>query len=1183
MSTPDPGGHPPRPAGPKPVFVDPTGRRGKNLQALAVGVGGVMLLVIVFFTLSLLAIPALPHLPGLGPEARRAARPAIPPRPARGRLLEARERRNLMKQIAEDQRRQGAARAAAAPHTGADSSRARHASPPPAGRVITAAFYAGWQESGIHSLRANADHLTHLFPVWLRVDAEGQGLDTRDWDPGLSPRNVEVLQICRDRRIEIHPVLSNAHEGVFDSTRAHRLLSDPVHQDRLARATRDWLVGHGFRGLNVDLENLQAEDVDRVPGFLTRLRRAFAHDSLTLSFDLAIEGRAPQAASVAHTCDFFVLMGYDQHSRYNPAGALCGARWFEGALDHALESIPASKLVCGIGGYAYDWTNGKPPADPLTYQQAVSEATDEHPDDTPEDIVDFDPRELNATFEYTDDAGRPHEVWMLDAISAANERTLALDRGVHSTAVWVLGSEDPDLWGFVDRAHPEAPPDSSRLSATHYPFDVDFVGDGELLSVHSEPKDGQRTLERDRTTGLFTDESYHRFPSPFVLAREGYQPKAIALTFDDGPAYPWTGEVLDELARDSVKATFFVVGRNAELHPDLIHRIWNESHEIGNHTFTHPNLAAISPRQAQLELTATQRVIEAELGRSTVLFRPPYNADAEPASAEEVTPIIRAADLGYVTVGETLDPEDWQLEENDSTGTPRQRTAADIANAVLQKVADSRGNAVLLHDGGGDRSRTVNALRILIPELKREGYHFVTVSTLIGLGRDQVMPALGPRDRAVRGVDRVTFEAAFVVETFLYWAFLTAIGLGTARVLWVTTLALLAARAQARRTPPEVHGLSVGVLIAAFNEERVIAATVRAALASDVPPTEVIVVDDGSKDDTSGEVEKIAAVDPRVRLVRQTNAGKAAAMNRALAESHSDVLVCLDADTVIASDAIGRLVRHFGDARVAAVAGNVKVGNHVNLWTRWQSIEYIVSQNLDRRANGLLNAISVVPGAVGAWRRTAIAEVGGLQSDTLAEDMDLTWRLRRAGWTIENETEAFGYTEVPDSMASLLQQRFRWTYGTLQCLWKHRGALGRYGWFGRVGLPSLWLFQIGYQLLSPIVDLQVVLTLITVGISYVSGVIVTREWQPLPQAIEACTDIVTMFGLFFLLELMGGLVAYRLDRERKRDLFWLFWQRFIYRQIMYGVALRSIAKAIGGRRAGWGKLERQGTAQATTT
>jgi len=1136
------------------------------VQLLAVASGAILLVVVSLFMLSLVVVPTLPQLRGLGPEAQRAARPRLPARPTRERLLAARERASLLRAIVQDERLHAARHAPSPARANADSA------------AITGAFYASWQEAGIHSLRANADHLTHLFPVWLRLDATGKGLDTRDWDPGLTPRNVEVLKLCRDHHVEIHPVLSNADQGVFDPARAHLLLADTAGQTALAHTVRDWIVSHGFRGLNVDLENLAPGDPERVPGFLARLRRAFAADRLALSFDLEVEGQVPSAALVARYCDFVVLMGYDQHGRQDPPGPLSGIRWFEQALDRALKAIPPSRLVCGIGGYGYDWMRGRPTADALTYQQAISLANDQRPDERPEDVIDFDTSDLNATFEYHDDDGQAHEVWFLDATSAANQRTLALARGVRGTVVWVLGSEDPDVWGLVDRAHPDAPPDSTHLATTRYPFDVDFQGDGELLAMRSFPKDGSRTLERDRATGLFTDETYHAYPSPFVVSREGYQPKTIALTFDDGPAWPYTAQILDVLAADSVHATFFVVGQNAERHPELVRRMWDEGHEIGNHTFTHPNLAEVSDQRAQLELNATRRVIESELGRSTVLFRAPFSADAEPTTADEVTPIRRAAELGYVTVGATIDPEDWNLVEGDDHGASRARTSWDIAIAVLKQVHDLRGNAVLLHDGGGDRSRTVEALRMLIPALKREGYRFVTTSTLAGLTRDQVMPLPAPHERALRGVDRATFEVSFLVQTFLYWAFLTAIGLGAARVLWVTSLALIAARRE--RPLPDRPELSVSVLIAAYNEHNVIAHTIEAALAGIHAPIEVIVVDDGSTDGTPEVIAPLVEQDARVRLIRQANAGKAVAMNRAVAAASGDVLVCLDADTIIAASAIGRLVRHFADPGVGAVAGNVKVGNRVNLWTQWQSIEYIVSQNLDRRANALLNAVTVVPGAIGAWRRDAVATVGGYLTDTLAEDMDLTWRLRRAGWRIANEPWAMGFTEVPDHLAGLLRQRFRWTFGTLQCLWKHRDALGRYGWFGRATLPSLWLFQIGYQVLSPLIDLQVLLTLLRVATAYFSSAIVTREWRPMPQAVEACAGIVTLFVFFFLLELLGALVAYRLDRERARSLWWLFWQRFVYRQIMYVVALQSIARAIAGRRAGWGKLERRGNARA---
>jgi poly-beta-1,6 N-acetyl-D-glucosamine synthase len=1131
--------------------------------------GGLLTLLFVVmttvFVLSLLLVPVLPQ--RRGDSTRHTLRASVVRLPSRQsrlrRHLLLRTREALFRQIAREEQR-------------------LRKFPAPASHAprIVAAFYTTWQETGLHSLRANADRLTHLLPEWLHLSRDGGSLDLYDWDPALVPHNRDVLQIARQHGLAVMPVLNNAEEGRFDPQRVHRLLTNPSTQRSLALQIRDWLVQNGLQGINIDFENLYHEDYTRLASWIRLLRDTLRPAGLLVSVDIEAGSGTVYWREVSAASDFVVMMAYDEHYAGGTPGPVASLGWTRRLLEQALKVIPAEKVVLGIGNYAYDWSDSSKTAETLTFQEAILRARDNRPDEPPQQVIDFDSQALNPTFTYTDDDGIFHEVWFLDAVTAANQWSLGNRLGVRGAALWVLGSEDPSLWNVLGKDRGFQPPDWQSLRHIAYPYDIEFSGQGEILSVAAMPQRGERTVEIDPSTGLCADEEYLRFPSTFVLQRTGYHPQWLALTFDDGPSEPYTGQILDELRRLGVRATFFVIGENAEHHPDLVRRIWEEGHEIGSHTFTHPNMGAVPTRRARLELNATQRILQSILGRSTLLFRPPYNADAEPSSAEEVRPIQIASQMGYLTVGELIDPQDWNLQPRGAGPGMRKRTAEDIAQQTIQQVVAGTGNVILLHDGGGDRSQTVRALSIIVPELQRRGYRFVTVSELLGTSRDKIMPPLSAKDTVLIGVDRVLFEVNYWTDIFLRLAFLAAIALAILRVGTVVPLALLGAVRERRSQAPLSDHPSVSVLIAAYNEQKVIGRTIQAVLDSGYSPLEVIVVDDGSIDGTAQEVQRLFGAHPQVRLICQPNQGKAAALNNAIQHATGEILVALDADTIFLPNTIANLVRRFADPRVGAVAGNVKVGNRINVLTRWQAIEYITSQNLDRRAYALLNAVTVVPGAVGAWRRAAVLQAGGYERDTMAEDMDLTWRLRRAGWRIETANDAIGLTEAPDNLKGLFRQRFRWAYGTLQCLWKHRDALGRYGWFGWVMLPSLWLFQVLFQVLSPLVDLQVAWTLVNVGEAWLTRGLLRQDWQPLPQAVAALSQIGFLYALFFAIELLAGIVAFRLDRERMRLLWWLFWQRFVYRQLMYAVMIKSVLTALQGVRAGWSKLERKGTVQA---
>jgi cellulose synthase/poly-beta-1,6-N-acetylglucosamine synthase-like glycosyltransferase len=356
-----------------------------------------------------------------------------------------------------------------------------------------------------------------------------------------------------------------------------------------------------------------------------------------------------------------------------------------------------------------------------------------------------------------------------------------------------------------------------------------------------------------------------------------------------------------------------------------------------------------------------------------------------------------------------------------------------------------------------------------------------------------------------------------------------------------------------RRFDPSFHP-PVSVIIPAHNESGVIIETVRAIVDNGYPNLEVLVMDDGSTDGTADLVTQHFGIDSRVRVHRQPKAGKVAALNRALAFALYDIVVTVDADTTLEPGAIAKLARHFVNPETGAVSGNVRVGNRRAGITRFQSIEYICAFNLERRALDLLNAITVVPGATGGWRKRAIQEAGGFSADSLAEDTDLTLALRRLGYGIRYDDEAIAYTEVPESTATLLRQRFRWLYGTLQSAWKYRGVLfrPRYGTLGFIGLPCIWVFQMALPLISPVAEIAMVTAL--------AG----GRWE-----------IVVLYGsALFTLELLAGLLAYALEGARPDDLVLLPAQRIYYRAVLLYVAARALIAAIKGAWVEWVKIER---------
>ncbi|MFU8851002.1 bifunctional polysaccharide deacetylase/glycosyltransferase family 2 protein [Micromonospora sp. SL1-18] len=622
-------------------------------------------------------------------------------------------------------------------------------------------------------------------------------------------------------------------------------------------------------------------------------------------------------------------------------------------------------------------------------------------------------------------------------------------------------------------------------------------------------------------------------------------PRTLALTFDDGPDPRWTPRVLDVLRRHHAHATFFVVGARVNEHPELVRRILAEGHEIGSHTFTHTDLAAEPAWRAEAELSWTRKAIAGATGRDVTLFRPPFSSIPAALSMPLYQALRDAAGSGHVAVLADRDARDWER-----PGVP-----AIVRESTPQGGA---GAVVLMHDGGGDRRQTVAALDQLLPRLARQGYRFTTVSE--GIAAPASMLPAGAGTRLSGTALRWAQQGAAWLSSAMNLLLGVALVLGVARLAVQVVCAQLHVRRvrRSRGRRAEVNA-PVSVIVPAYNEAANIAATVRSLVGSAYPMLEVIVVDDGSSDGTADIVERMRL--RGVRVIRQPNAGKPAALNTGIRAARADLLVLVDGDTVFQPDTVYRLVQGFADPRVGAISGNTKVANRRRLLGRWQHLEYVIGFNLDRRMYDVLECMPTIPGAIGAFRREVLLAVGGVPADTLAEDTDLTMKVLRAGWRVVYEEAAIAWTEAPSSLRQLWRQRYRWCYGTLQAMWKHRHALrepGVGGKLGRRGLPYLTVFQVLLPLAAPAVDVFAVYGLLFL------------PWSKL---------VLAWLGLL-LLQGFTAAYALRLDRERYGPLWALPFQQLVYRQVMYLVVVQSVVTALVGNRLHWQRMARTGEAAA---
>ncbi len=1035
---------------------------------------------------------------------------------------------------------------------------------------VRAGFYVNWDaKNSFPSLEKNISKLNLIIPEWFFINPNADTLFT-DIDK-------KALAVMKASGIKIMPLLTNNYQENFRGDVVKRILNDTAKKQRLINDIIKLLKAYNFAGINIDFEDMNFDNDKPLVDFQKELYERLHALNYLVSQDVIPFNNDYNFKILNQYNDYLILMAYDEHTSTSAAGPICGQKWIEAAVAEITNQVPANKIILAMAAFGYDWKlKSKDDARGITYNEAIGLAK------RYESAVDFDNDSYNLHYQYynEDEGDSLHEVHFTDAATNFNTLRFATESKLAGTVLWRLGGEDKRLWDFYDQAMTKEGLEDfdidhfARLEGGSEPV---YSGEGEILDIIATPKPGSLRLEMDKDGMLISEEYYDILPSTYIINKFGETKKRkLVLTFDDGPDPKYTKQILDTLAYYHVPASFFLVGYEAENNIPIVKRIFREGHEIGNHTFMHPNMAKISTQRAALEMDATRLLIECITGHSTILFRAPFNADSEPGSYEELAPVALSRAKNYITVGESIDPEDWEKGERPDFN------ADTIFNRVVRiyerRIAPNddedttgiNGSIILLHDAGGDRSETVKATGMIIRYFKNKGYTFTTVADLLGKKPDDVMPPV-PKDSGyyLLQFNYVLAEIGYIGGHFLIALFILFLTLGAIRLVSIAILAFLQKEKEnafhiayiaANILQPATNLPLVSIIVPAYNEELNAVASLHNLLQCTYPSFEIIFVDDGSSDATYQNVKDAFDNHPQIQIFTKKNGGKASALNYGINQSHADYAVCIDADTKLAPDAVSMLMRNFSNSfdgkNVGAVAGVVKVGNEVNLLTKWQSIEYITGQNFDRKAFTYINAVTVIPGAIGAFKKDALIEAGGFTTDTLAEDCDITIRILKAGYTIANEPKAFAYTEAPETVKQFMKQRYRWSFGVMQTFWKHKDVLlsTKQKALGWIALPDMLLFKYIIPFFAPFADLFMLIGLLTgnagkIGMYYL---------------------------LFMIIDTAISSIAFAFEKENPWKLIWLIPQRLIYRWLMMVVLFRSIKRAIKGELQLWGVLKRTG-------
>ncbi len=1014
------------------------------------------------------------------------------------------------------------------------------------------AYMPSEQARGQFSLARDCGAIDVLLPDWFAISQPDLALDVRSFDAESKLATGDFLKE-RGAALELYPVIGMGPgadrqailRALGDAASRKRLFDDMIEAAEVVQAD----------GFCLDFGRITAAEAPGIGAFVARARASLAENGLQTCLILRATDEAWQAPALREASDFVVVKTFIEPWSGSPTAPSAPEPWFAETVDALARHFGKERLIVALGTASYDWISGVAVPEKISFGEAMARI------ERAGAQVTFAPQARNPQSIFRDRSGRRHHLWMLDAATLFNQLQLLRAAGIGNVAVWDLGNEDSAVWNTLVK--PPSMPLAEYVPFTNVLIEdyLSYTGKGPFIRVTAPARIGQRVVTQDPATGRITALGYTRLPQPVRMERfERPAPGKVALTFDDGPDPKYTRAILDELKALNVPAGFFVIGSHIWQNRDLIRRMIDEGHLVGSHSFWHPDMRRVSESRNVFELNMTQRVLSSATGRTTLLFREPYQRTEGPLNLKQATPVWEVQNLGYIYVSSNVAPHDWE-----------DLNRYQIAEDIVQEVEQNGGNVIALHDGGGDRAEVVAAVPLVVKALRARGYEFVSLADLLGLDRATLMPKAELAGSDV--VFNVSFRAINSVGNLWRTLFLSAIAIGVVRSLIMLVLAI-------RRKPHFVGSFGrfappVSVVIPAYNEEDTIIESVNSVLALNYPNLEVVVVDDGSTDRTFDLLLEHYSRNPKVQIIAQFNQGKWRALNVALESVSSEFVICIDADTRIDERSVLKLVGHFRDPLVGAVAGKVKIINRKRLLTKLQVLEYMVAQEIDRRAAETLNAMMVVPGAIGAWRVSAVKACGGYSGDTMTEDADLTVTMNRLGYTICYEENAVAETRAPETVRQLLSQRARWSLGMLQLARKHRGAVREghaLGWFA---LPDLIIFGYVLAFLAPVADLLFLSFLVDQVQSF---------WFGQPTHFDVSPALLLTYAALPLVDLVVVLAAHAFDRSERASIVLLSpVQRLVLRPLLYFTAIRAVWRAITGRLVKWTKAHRAQAQAAPST